>query len=370
MQSEGLMPKRPHPPERYHGLDFLRAFAMLLGLVIHAPLVYFFPDIQADFGLTEVTPIEEWMLPIGGWIHQWRMPVFFVLAGFFALLVLNRRGAAYFARDRMVRLGLALMVFLVPYDLLDGRLDGTLMHLWFLYYLLPMCFAAALLWKVGAPLKILAAPARRIWTWPLYLIALLPLSRASLGADFFVPLPERLGEFDLATFAYYSFWFALGAALYHHRKVLDDLARLWIILSGLALGSVTMVLYWSGLPGFGAISSLLWVLSITGLAQCCLTRRSALVDWLIEVSYPVYLLHIFPAIFLGIGFLVLGVPQVIAIPLTAVLGFAISAAGYYAFVKYTPLDWVVNGYKNAWFRWSVGARQKRASSGTASETWN
>ncbi|MEL7461611.1 MAG: acyltransferase family protein [Pseudomonadota bacterium] len=354
------MPDPATIPERYHGLDLLRAVAMLLGLVIHAPLVYFFTDIQTDFGIVDVQQIETWAMPIGGWIHQWRMPVFFLLAGFFALLVLERRGAGAFARDRLVRLGLALLVFMLPYDMLDGRLDATLMHLWFLYYLLPMCLAAALLWRLGAPLGVLAVPARRIWTWPVYLVALVPLSIAATGPDFFVPLPEQLGDFALAPFAYYSAWFALGAALYHHRAVLGDLARFWVIVAALGLGLVTLVIHWSGVPGVGAVSSLFWVLGATGLAHRVLPTRSARVDWLIELSYPIYLLHILPSVFVGIGLLALGVPQIIAIPTTIVLSFGISAAGYYAFIKYTPLDWVVNGYNKAWFKWPGGARGVRA----------
>lgn len=344
----------PHPiggEGRYHGLDLLRAVAMLLGLVIHAPLIYFFTDIQTDFGFTEVTPIELWMMPIGGWIHQWRMPAFFLLAGFFALLVLERRGAGHFARDRFVRVGLALMIFFVPYDLLDGRLDGTLMHLWFLYYLLPMCLAAALLWRLGAPLWVLAWPARRVWTWSVYLLALAPLSRAGLGPGQFVLLPEQFGEFDFGPFAYYTMWFAMGAALYHNRTVLEGLSRRSVILPGMVAGLVTMVLHWNGVPGLGAVSSLCWVLAIVGLAHRSLKRRSAIVDWLIELSYPIYVLHLFPAIFVGIGLLALGVPQIIAIPLTVALGFLISVAGYYVFIKYTPLNWVVNGYKKSWFKW-------------------
>ena len=33
--------------ERFHGLDFLRAMAMLLGLVFHAPMLYYIP-VMAD----------------------------------------------------------------------------------------------------------------------------------------------------------------------------------------------------------------------------------------------------------------------------------------------------------------------------------
>lgn len=35
------------PEERFHGLDFLSAMAMLMGLVFHAPMLYYIP-IMAD----------------------------------------------------------------------------------------------------------------------------------------------------------------------------------------------------------------------------------------------------------------------------------------------------------------------------------
>ena len=88
-------------------------------------------------------------------IHAWRMPIFFLLAGFFAHLVLDRRGMRYFLKDRGVRIGLPLVFFApliaisVPliwsYGLTGQFTDPTgfksefhsesLAHLWFLYYL-------------------------------------------------------------------------------------------------------------------------------------------------------------------------------------------------------------------------------------------
>ena len=54
--------------ERFHGLDFLRAMAMLMGLVFHAPMLYYIPvmaDGFKDFGVSSAT-----MLPMEGWVHD------------------------------------------------------------------------------------------------------------------------------------------------------------------------------------------------------------------------------------------------------------------------------------------------------------
>jgi peptidoglycan/LPS O-acetylase OafA/YrhL len=68
---------------RYHNLDFLRAFAMMMGLVMHAPLLFWQPDFAKVFGIEDIAPAEEWINVVGRYINNWRMPLFFLLSGFF-----------------------------------------------------------------------------------------------------------------------------------------------------------------------------------------------------------------------------------------------------------------------------------------------
>src|SRR4051794_27500193 len=87
-------------PSRYHALDALRAAMMFLGIYLHAAVAY---------------------SPIGGWpikprqlttsldysiilIHIFRMPVFYVMAGFFAALLLARYGTRRAAVNRFWRI--------------------------------------------------------------------------------------------------------------------------------------------------------------------------------------------------------------------------------------------------------------------------
>ena len=69
--------------QRYHNLDFLRAFAMMMGLAIHAPLIFWQPDFAKVFGIENIVSAEEWMNVVGRYISNWRMPLFFLLSGFF-----------------------------------------------------------------------------------------------------------------------------------------------------------------------------------------------------------------------------------------------------------------------------------------------
>ena len=91
---------------RYHNLDFLRAFAMMMGLVMHAPLLFWQPDFAKVFGIENIAPAEEWINIIGRYINNWRMPLFFLLSGFFSILIIKRKGTSQFIRDRVIRVGL------------------------------------------------------------------------------------------------------------------------------------------------------------------------------------------------------------------------------------------------------------------------
>ena len=134
--------------QRYHNLDFLRAFAMMMGLVMHAPLLFWQPDFAKVFGIGNIAPAEEWINIIGRFINNWRMPLFFLLSGFFSVLIIKRKGTSQFIRDRLIRVGLTCLVFSALYDIVDGSFDFTTHHLWFLCELMIFVFCFSLLYRV------------------------------------------------------------------------------------------------------------------------------------------------------------------------------------------------------------------------------
>src|ERR671911_846280 len=98
------------PAQRYHSLDALRAAMMLLGLVLHSAASY----TQAPLG--SLWPYHDPQTSVAFdllifFIHLFRMPVFFVVAGFFAALLYYRDGLAGFARNRVRRVLLPLVLF-------------------------------------------------------------------------------------------------------------------------------------------------------------------------------------------------------------------------------------------------------------------
>jgi len=102
----------PAPTDRRSDLDALRAVAMLLGLVLHAALS-FFPSFWVVADRRQDASLAIFVSAV----HGFRMPLFFVLSGFFSAMLLERRGLGGFVRHRFRRVFLPLllgMATLVP----------------------------------------------------------------------------------------------------------------------------------------------------------------------------------------------------------------------------------------------------------------
>lgn len=86
------------PSDRRHDLDALRSFAMLLGVVLHGAL---------SLTLLPWPVHDEAAAPrldaLFFWIHSFRMPLFFLLSGYFSVLLWQRRGLGGLLRQRALR---------------------------------------------------------------------------------------------------------------------------------------------------------------------------------------------------------------------------------------------------------------------------
>ena len=93
--------------KRYHDLDALRAFAMLLGILLHGLLSF----IGLDFWpAQDVNQSEYYFLPLM-FIHGFRMSLFFFVSGFFTMMMWQRRGTAGLLVHRFKRIVLPFFVF-------------------------------------------------------------------------------------------------------------------------------------------------------------------------------------------------------------------------------------------------------------------
>lgn len=153
-------------PVRYHGLDALRGIAMLLGIVIHAALPYI-PDIKEFWPPDKES--SQLISVIFHFIHMWRMPLFFIMAGFFSCLIVTRKSWKNWWGNRLLRIAIPIVVFTpimsatLPWIFAYGRTgeieifysrDGEPHHLWFLWQLIIFALFTVLmgpfnlLWKL------------------------------------------------------------------------------------------------------------------------------------------------------------------------------------------------------------------------------
>ncbi len=89
---------------RFHALDSLRAAAMLLGVLYHA-IVFgmFLGGIEA---FLHPKPGQRWTME---WMHSFRMPLFFLISGFFGAMMLEKYGIRTFFLRRWSRIGVPMM---------------------------------------------------------------------------------------------------------------------------------------------------------------------------------------------------------------------------------------------------------------------
>jgi len=347
--------------DRLHGLDLLRGLAMLLGIVYHASMIYFIDAAwfeSLDFLGFEARPQPEGSY--ASWVvfsstHLWRMPLFFILAGFFAAMIVERKGVGHFARDRALRITATLFVFMAIFMITLKRDLGEFNHMWFLWQL-TLFSAATVLWN-WAGLKPLAA----LKAW--HLIVLLPLAMVMAQVFRVNQLEQPLALYiqdplNLTVFTYYVPFYLIGMGLWHGRGSIQELAETrWIVgwLLGGILGSILILsdpnnalpdvvrAAASGMTTFGMSFGLI------GLVQRLVTRRHAFVDWLVEGSYAIYIFHLYPTALAATVLEFFGQPQSVVIIGAIVGGFIAAVTQWYLFVRWTPLDALMNGPKKSRF---------------------
>ena len=95
---------------RRHDLDALRAFAMLLGIVLHG-MMSFIPGIGVIWAV-EDSHASPWYGVLLSFIHGWRMPLFFLVSGFFTAMLWRKRGLRELISHRFKRIFIPMLLAL------------------------------------------------------------------------------------------------------------------------------------------------------------------------------------------------------------------------------------------------------------------
>ena len=367
---------------RLHSLDFLRAFALLMGVLLHVLMLFLEPFDGSEPRLGASI--------IFIWIHTWRMPLFMLLAGFFTALSIQNRDVGNYAINRLIRLGVPILILwavipeidegtndifklpeLISWLLHDIPFTLRLDHLWFLYYLL-IFYGVLLLLKRITPMvfKFITdyeLSFFRIFVfWLPILILLSPLNKPTGGI--FGDIPTTFGEVKLGSMLFMASFFLIGIQIQKSVCFLEQLQQKRFWLPSLMIVSLIPIglLGWGGMKdepfvfssvfemwianGLSGSAALLLVLSIMGFAMNYVLSSGPTLSWLIKLSYPIYVFHLMFVISVSGTLMYLGVNDWIV----TLIGFAAGILGsviiYYAIVSWTPLDWVFNGYKTSKYR--------------------
>ena len=332
---------------RIYGLDALRAIMMLLGLVVHTVFSFSTTDWGVEWPYKDAytTPVAEHTY---FFIHSFRMPIFFVLAGFFTCMLYLKRGAIGVASNRLQRIGIPLVfsLFLI-YPLVTAGFafsvaaqatsvgEGLLavfkvplkellvpqhtMHLWFLYYLLYFYVAGLFITTISRQLPV---------SWRETLLRIFkiivdrPVLRILLPAfGTAVTLIPSQGVFPVSmefipaidNFIPFSIFFAFGWLLYHYReKLLSFKDSAWTHLAlGICIYFVSEFWLRPNIPAGEdyinlilarsiTIGLVVWLLfyGFTGLFLRYFNKPSARIRYMVDASYWVYLVHLPCAIWL------------------------------------------------------------------------
>ena len=386
--------------DRLHALDAVRAFALLGGIALHAATPY-----VAGVPWVTTEPPSDTLAVFWYTIHMFRMPLFFLIAGFFGRMMLERRGTGAFVRDRSKRIllplvfGLPAVMAMTGLAWFLGALSSgmdlqamqppeappvlsaeppslisriNLIHLWFLYYMV-IFYAATLLARTV--LGLMPARAARLLTavdtvvgflmrgvWGPLLLAL-PIALYYSGLKYWsvwggLPAPFSVVP-DVGALLSYGLFFSFGWLLHRQQQWLMSLEHRWHGYGALAAILWVACLAISGpSPHWGpylkdvevmvyAVSYVAaawcWTFAIIGMALRFLSKFSPVSRYLADSSYWLYLMHIAALILFDQVLHPFAWHWSIKYPLSIAASMTVLLLSYHFLVRFTLIGATLNG---------------------------
>lgn len=328
-------------PSRLPWIDHLRTLVIVLVVNMHACVTY--SHVGDWYAMSDNEPTLAAKVPFILWqasLQSFFMGLLFFVSAYFAFASLQRRGTASFLRERLFRLGLPTLFYMLvihpfivlglnPWNasfppsltfytnyLFSGDFIGESGPLWFAFALLIFCLGLVLLRALRpfptASITATTSPSSAPRASAILLfIALISLS------SFLVRLVQPIGtnviNFQLCFFPQYLAFFAAGLHAARHGWLLplarSSLARRagWLalfagpcsLLALLLLGADAGLASFFGGWHWQAAALALWEqlagvgfsLGLVALFSTSLNRETPLLRWLSDRSFAVYVLH-------------------------------------------------------------------------------
>tara|TARA_B100000700_G_scaffold41969_1_gene42925 strand:+ start:7677 stop:8849 length:1173 start_codon:yes stop_codon:yes gene_type:complete len=375
--------------QRFHYIDDLRGLALLLGVVFHAALAYgpYFHNMWLSVDANKHVLFDY----LAMWTHLFRMPLFFVIAGFCAAILVTKRGNGHFIRNRSKRVLLPFVIFLpltllVLFQLMVWGVEFSdhppplvnllmavkepqinTMHLWFLWYLMQFC---ALFWLLNKNQRLISK-LLEVVVKPVFIVVALPVVISAGMAHLVVPFPApHTLQPQLWAYCTYGLLFMLGASLYHHHNIVLAALRYFkplVLVACLTVGAYFYLLpeapsleqvriaVNTGETRVAHINLLLVVVQTLAILSCTAVAYLAGYRWLnqyneysryiSDASYWIYLMHIPVLMCVQIPLSNTLLPALakftISLSTTLLIGFI----SYHFGVRYTVLGMLLNGTK-------------------------
>lgn len=375
----------PSKTERIHSLDSLRAIMMLLGLVIHSAITY---GLYEGYHWPIKDPVSTgfFMDYIVFFIHAFRMPIFFVVAGFFGAMLFFERGHKRMLKNRIDRILYPFIVFIIilaptikfaasyatsvfengkdplssavePFKALGGWIPESTSHLWFLYYLLMITIASYFLGLLFNQFKGFTDLTTKAFNWVLQR----PIVKLTIFSSLTVVLLTFMGSSwvatstdwvpDFNTFIFYFFFYFIGWILFKSKHLLDTFMQYDLAFTILAIISFTaLFIYRTSLNELQItiVNSLivwLFIFGITGLFIRYGSQHSHLMRYNSDASYWIYLLHLTFTILLPAFIVDWNIPAFAKFLFVFLVTSGICLVTYHYLVRSTFIGKFLNGRK-------------------------
>lgn len=363
-------------PRRQHYWDVMRGFLMVLGVPYHAALIY-----HDRIGWAVSSPDSSHILSIfSDKTHIFRMPLFFVVAGYFAAMTLVRRAPWHWAKARLMRLGVPLLcgivilspiqVFLVelgrqgvgPYDLGQAVAAGIrdleaptriwIRHLWFLLVLIYFNTAAAFFSaafpsvakarldgiRAGQPLLLLVVIGIGLFMGLYKVAAHIVLGRMNIAHGF----AEEI--LNLPRAVEFLPYFVLGGVMQRSRPLLTRFTTFSLTL---AAGCLAAFVLGRVAPRLSLLSepmaAVLVGQMLLSIARSWFDHPIRLVEQMVRASFVIYLFHMPIVQLFGVVMLRYDITPIIEWGSIVSMTFAITYGIFWVVVRNPWLNWAFNG---------------------------
>jgi surface polysaccharide O-acyltransferase-like enzyme len=354
-------------PSRLFHLDNLRIYLTILVIIHHTAIAYGGAGDWAiiDPAVDDVSPI---FLTFFTAVNQsYFMSVFFLLAGYFTPKSFDKKGPGNFLKDRMIRLGIPLLIFTTVILNINEYIYSTFYlktsfapiwtyspaHLWFLQALLIFTIVYVI-YRIIADRN----PTRKLFQYyqdrfppnSILVLSIIILTILTFLVRLKFPVGNWTLRIQLANFVHYGFAFYAGILAQRDdwfNRLTKKQARGWGIVSlivmplifvlmiagGLLENTANIVMFFGGMywQSFGYVlwETILFIsisVFLLNFFRERLSKAGAVARFMSSNVYTVYIIHLTLLWVLNIIFLPVAIPTILKFLIVSVIAIPVSFA--------------------------------------------